>query len=186
MTPKSREYSSITTHLPVWLRNLPQADSPSRYYEFTAFAHDSLENSLSSGLTEAVASFLIEMNNKLDSILGMLSMDELRQAFPIEARCTEVGGAGLSFRSNHPFAEGTYVEVILVLCRIPLRLAGAIGRLSQLSPADFADAGADVGDVTDETFWRLDFTRIREQDLETVVRFVIQEERRIIREKKWA
>ena len=182
MAPENREYSSIATHLPVWLRELPQADSPSRYYEFTAFAHDTLENSLSSGLPEAVASFLIEMNNKLDSILGMLSMDDLRQACPIEARCTEVGGGGIRFSSDHPFTEGSYVEVILVLCRIPLRLAGAIGRLTLSSPENSAVAA----DISDDKFWRLNFTRIREQDLETVVRFVIQEERRIIREKKWS
>lgn len=178
MSDQRDTYTSIAAQFPVWIRKLPDGDSASVYQEYTAFAHDSLESSLSSNLPESVATFLIEMNNKLDSILGMLSIDELRQAFPIETRCTLVGGSGLTFQSDEPFEDGMYVEAVLVLCRIPLRLAGAIGKLSsndqQQSPSDSGNQ-----------LWRLDFTRIRERDLEMVIRFVIEEERRLIRQKKW-
>ncbi len=176
MPSKQGQYSSIAARFPVWLRQLPNGDSPSLYYEYTAFAHDSLENSLSSGLPEGVAEFLIEMNNKLDSILGMLSFEDLCKAFPTEVHCSEVGGSGVNFTSDIPFEDGAYVEAVLVLCRIPLRLAGAVGKLAKIPGAS--------QDAT-ESNWRLNFTRIREKDLETVIRFVIQEERRIIRQKKW-
>lgn len=178
MPSERREYSSISVQFPVWLRTLPDGECPSLYYEYTAFAHDSLANPLNSGLPEAVTAFLMEMNNKLDSILGLLSIEELRQAFPIEARCTEVGGSGLTLSTGVPFKNDTYAEAVLVLCRIPLRLAGAIGKLSPAAPEESTAAPG-------EALWRLNFTRIREQDLETVIRFVIQEERRIIRQKKW-
>jgi c-di-GMP-binding flagellar brake protein YcgR len=66
------------------------------------------------------------------------------------------------------------LEVVLMLSQFPLRMAGAIGRVIRAEP----DQG--------RTLYALDFTRIRERDLETIVQFVFQSQRDELREKKWS
>ena len=85
----------------------------------------------------------------------------------------DISGSGVHFHTPEPLPLPRYVEVIIVLSRFPLRLAGAVGRLSQQEHAE------------DRTVYTLDFTRIRERDLESIVQFVFQSQRDDLRGKKW-
>ena len=60
-----------------------------------------------------------------------------------------------------------------MLSRFPLRMAGAMGRILRLEEQDGLLVHA------------LDFTRIRERDLENIVQFVFQSQRDDLRGKKW-
>ena len=54
-----------------------------------------------------------------------------------------------------------------------MRLAGAMGRIIRCD------------DVDGTMVYALDFTRIRERDLESIVQFVFQSQRDDLRGKKW-
>ncbi len=125
------------------------------------------------GMSETLYSLLCSINGKLDMLLSMQSRDQIESDFPIPLDIVEISGAGVRFLSPTPLPLGQYVEVVLVLARFPLRMAGAIGRILRQDAQD----GQDV--------YALDFTRIRERDLESIVQFVFQSQRDDLRGKKW-
>ena len=85
----------------------------------------------------------------------------------------EISGAGVRFCTPDILPMEQYVETVIVLSRFPLRLAGAVGRIIRQDRQD------------DKTVYALDFTRIRERDLELIVQFVFQSQRDDLRVKKW-
>ena len=85
----------------------------------------------------------------------------------------EISGDGVVFTSPEVLELHQYVEAVIVLARFPLRVAGAIGRIVRLDEKDGM------------LFYALDFTRIRERDLESIVQFVFQSQRDDLRGKKW-
>ena len=175
MDEDRRKFSRIDTYLRAWVRILPSATSPAAYTDYavqpTAMPGRTLHGSK---LPDPVISYLEEMDKKLDMILSLLSQEHLQDHFPIKARVTNLGGAGLKFTSKEPFELGQYLEMVVIINRVPLRLAGAIGKIIRQEEAP------QLGPV-----WALDFTRIREQDLEAVVHFVFNAERQHIREQRW-
>jgi hypothetical protein len=127
----------------------------------------------SSGLSDGLVNALMAMDRKLDMILGIHSQDSLKKDFPHQIEVYEISGAGVKMTSSMPLAPGQFVEVVLVLTQAPIRMAGAIGRVVREE------------DVDGRKLWALDFTRIRERDLETIVQFVFQTQRDELRVKKW-
>jgi|GEM_PF-583353 len=179
MAEEKRNYSRVRTSLEAWFRQLHDADAQPIFRENIAPA-DLTASLKASGLTETASAFLQTMNSKLDAILGILSRDELLEDFPLKAEVYEIGGGGIRFQSTALFAAGEYLEAVLVLGKLPLRLASAIGRVGRDErPGTPGENGA-------LRHWAFEFTRIREQDLDEVVRYVLQEERRQIREVKLA
>ena len=124
------------------------------------------------GLAEVKAGQLI--NAKLDMLLSMQSRDDLSADFPIPLRIVEISGAGIRFETPEELLLESPVEAVIVLSRFPLRMAGAVGRIIRMDP---------LADGTTE--YALDFTRIRERDLESIVQFVFQSQRDDLRGKKW-
>ncbi len=124
-------------------------------------------------LPEALTQFLLEMDNKLDAILAQLQGENLQSLFPEQIRVTLIGGNGVEFSVPGPatagrLAEGVWLEAALQLSDFPLRVVFAAGALRALP------GGA----------WAMGFDRIQEKDREEIIRFVLDEERRQIREKK--
>ncbi len=74
----------------------------------------------------------------------------------------------MTFRSNSVTAP-CIMEIVAEIEQIPLRLAGAKGRVK---------AGKK------DNYWVMKFEKIREHDLESIIQFVFSEQREIIRTKK--
>lgn len=176
MSEEKRHYSRVQTNLHAWMRPLPSPQAPPIFNDSSNLLAGSSENLLhESRLPESLMNFLMDMDRKLQAILGMLGRDQLLADFPLQIIVTEISGAGIRFISDTALKIGEPMEVVVALSQIPLRLAGAIGKPTRIeeSPSDQQHAYA------------FEFTRIREAQLDQVIGFVLQEERRAIRERKW-
>ncbi len=125
------------------------------------------------GVSEPLYAMLSSINAKLDMLLSMQSRDQIEGDFPLAVEVIEISGAGVRFITPMELALDQYVEAVLVLARFPLRMAGAIGRVIRQDSRD------------GQPVYALDFTRIRERDLESIVQFVFQSQRDDLRGKKW-
>lgn len=158
------------------MRLLPSVDSPPI---FQSLPVPPPPPSGGSSLSDAVIDHLNHLDAKLDTILSLLSRDLIRDDFPLTAQVSEISGAGVKLVTDHGFSAGQPVEVVLVLSRMPLRLAGATGMtVRQEAPEHVEHPGLSQ--------WVVDFARIREPDLEAIVQFVFSEQRQHIREKRWS
>ena len=85
----------------------------------------------------------------------------------------EISGAGIKGISDKPLPMGQLAEVFITLTQLPVRMAAAIGRVLREEMEDGRYG------------WALDFTKIRDRDLESIVQFVFQTQRDELRGKKW-
>ncbi|WP_300157923.1 PilZ domain-containing protein [Solidesulfovibrio sp.] len=173
---EKRAFMRIPTRLTGRLRLLPGPDDMQVYRE-TPYPgsqglcpHDARE----AGMSEGLFSLLCSINTKLDMLLSMQSRDELSADFPVAVSIVEISGAGIRFTTSTELALEQYVETVIDLSRFPLRMAGAVGRIIR---QEVREDGS--------TEYALDFTRIRERDLESIVQFVFQSQRDDLRGKKW-
>jgi hypothetical protein len=127
---------------------------------------------------DALARFLIEMDHKLDAIIGLLQRDSLSAAFPGEGYIVRIGGSGLVFECRQLLDIGRYMELVLLLEEFPLRLLSVMVRVEACRTAGVL-AGAPDGRAYD-----MSYTHMREEDRETVIRFIFSEQRRLIRQRK--
>jgi hypothetical protein len=123
-----------------------------------------------SKLPEEVTNFLMEMNRKLDRVLGLMSQGNLRDDFPIDLEILELSGAGIKFRSQTSFALDTPLEVIIILGQVPLKMAGSKGRI--------------LGVEDDTKLYRFEFVDTLGSNMEAIVQFVFQQQRELIRKSK--
>jgi len=177
MSQDKHSYSRIATNIQAWLRPLPSPDAPAMLGNASELmgrstAAASLQDAR---LPESVVQFLLDMDRKLQSILGLLGRDQLLQDFPLRATVTEIGGDGVHLVSEEALPLELATEVVIALNPMPLRLVGAVGRVVRVESPEGPQPGAQV----------FEFTRIREAELDAIIAFVLQEERRHIRERKW-
>lgn len=165
-------YARVETRVRGYVRPAPSRDTlPLPYDNPVLKAEDEVPDLVKGGMSQAVADFLTSLDAKVDTVISLLSQKRLEDEFQTEIEVLEISGDGLRFVSEAPFADGDALEFALVLNQFPLRVASAVG---VVQPPD-----SGVGR-------RVDFTRIRETDLESLVGFVFQEQRSRIRETKWA
>lgn len=174
MANEKREFLRIPTRIKGHARHLESDAEMPLYREAPSsgpgvFGADSKE-----GLSDSLFALLSTINAKLDMLISVQSRESLENDFPIALDVIEISGAGLRFLSNDDIAQGANVEVVLILNQFPLRLAGAIGKIIR------------QGDEHGRKVYALDFTKIRERDLENIVQFVFQSQRDEIRGKKWS
>lgn len=118
---------------------------------------------------QPLARFLMALDSKLDMLIGMQGGASVREDYPLRLEVRDISGSGLGFQAADHFNEGEVLEVVLVLSDAPPRYVAATGRVVGSGPDGLA---------------RFEFTTIREDDRETVVQFVFQEEREQIRRSK--
>lgn len=123
-------------------------------------------------LHPALAAFLQAMSDKLDMLVGYLSRAQLDSEYT-QAEVLEIGAMGLALAKAGDLVPGQHLEVVVVLSDFPLQMASAVGVVA----GEAKRQGEDVR--------LLEFTRIREGDLERIVQFVFKEERARIRRDKW-
>lgn len=166
----------IPTRLSGYLRLLPDPEDIQIFREspFLGGGPGLCNDLRDAGMSEALHTMLCSINAKLDMLLSMQSRDELTADFPVTMGIVEISGAGVRFTASQELDVEQYVESVVVLSRFPLRMAGAVGRI--LRQEQSPDGS---------TVYALDFTRIRERDLESIVQFVFQSQRDDLRGKKW-
>lgn len=171
MSEEKRSFSRIPVRLKAQARVMSSIDSPQ------VFTGDALPQSISreellkkGKLSEELTTFLLEMDRKLDEIIGLLSQDFVKTDFSIDLEVMEISAAGLKFRTSQTFQSGDPLEIILYLSQAPLRMAGSKGRI--------LDKEEDTG------LYRFEFLDMRGSDMETIVQFVFKEQREQIRNSK--
>ncbi len=174
MSSQKRNYSRVETHLPGRLRLLAAGEEHSLYYGCSGcnLPADSPGRPKVAGMPESMLDFLEAINMKLDMLLSIASQDHLQNNFPESITIVEISGAGLIFTAKRDFHLDDRVEMVMFLSQVPLRIAGAIGRVHRRD------------EINGKSAWVVDFTSIRESDREAIVRFVFQQQREQIRESK--
>jgi hypothetical protein len=130
-----------------------------------------------SRLPGPVLDFLQDMDRKLDAILGHLLRQSLWRDFPEEGLVTELSGAGLTLESAAPLPDGDRLDILLLLEEYPLRtvcLQATV--LARGAGAPLPRPG----------IFSLAYDCAGEEDRETIIRFLFQQERRLLRRRKQA
>ncbi|WP_320008212.1 hypothetical protein [Maridesulfovibrio sp.] len=161
-------YASVATRIKGHGRISSSLESQPVYRGFSGMKKHPAEDLDDSRVPEWLKVYVIELDRKLDQLLGMQSKQNLDQDFPINLEILEISGNGMTFRSEEITAD-CILEAVVEIDQIPLRLAGAKGNVKTA-------AGKNI--------WKMDFEKIREHDLESIIQFVFSEQREIIRTRK--
>ena len=174
MDDEQRTFLRIPTNLHGRMRILNSERELQLFREapITSIAVSAMELK-AAGINEALINALQSMDRKLDMLIGIHSQDSLQEDFPHVLEVVEISGAGVKVACSYPLGVNQLVELVITLTQLPVRLAGALARVVREEPLD----GRQI--------WALDFTRIRDRDLETIVQFVFQTQRDELRVKKW-
>ena len=161
-------YASVKTRIKGHGRIAASLDSQPVYRGFTGMKKHPAEDLDDSKVPEWLRVYVTELDRKLDQLLGMQSKKDLTQDFPLDLEIINISGNGMTFRSTSVTAP-CIMEIVAEIEQIPLRLAGAKGRVK---------AGKK------DNYWVMKFEKIREHDLESIIQFVFSEQREIIRTEK--
>ncbi|KHK04311.1 PilZ domain-containing protein [Desulfovibrio sp. TomC] len=171
---EKRSYMRIPTRLRGHLRLLPDTEEVPLYRDSPPMGSTICSvDPRDTGMSEPLYAMLSTINSKLDMLLSIQNRDLLEADFPVSMDIVEISGAGVRFSTPEALPLDQPVEVVIVLSRFPMRLSGAMGRIIRCD------------DVDGKAIYALDFTRIRERDLESIVQFVFQSQRDDLRGKKW-
>lgn len=171
MSDEKRSFSRIAVRLKAHARVMNSIESI-QMFSGDATLEDSGRDCLfrNSKLPEDLTNFFARMDRKLDSILGLLSRENIKSDFPIDIEVMELSGAGIKFRSKKNFKDDEPLEVVILLSQVPLRMAGSKGRI--------------IGKDDDTELYRFEFVDVRGSDMEAIVQFVFQQQREQIRNSK--
>ena len=166
-------YAHVDVHLKGRMRLLSSAEE---LPVFNGYAHDEhvlADLTEKTNLPDALVTMLGSMNAKLEYLVALLEQDKLEQDFPLTFDVCCLSASEFYFNTEASITPNSFVEVVLPLSSVPFRVAGGIGRVIKGNHKTFGKV------------WQLHFTRIRETDLENIVQFVFQQERKRIREVHW-
>ena len=174
MDDEQRTFLRIPTKLRARLRMVGSETEPQLFREAPIVSSSVTSMELkNAGMPEALVNALMNMDRKLDMLIGLHASANLEEDFPHAFEVVEISGAGVKGVSDKPLPVGQLAEVVITLTQLPIRMAAAIGRVLREEAEDGRYA------------WALDFTRIRDRDLEAIVQFVFQTQRDEMRGKKW-
>lgn len=173
MSDEKRTFSRVKTRLTAYARVAESLDTPPMTGAAHTFESCSRDALASSGkLPEQLVTFLCEMDKKLDQMLSMMSQDQIRSDYPHTFEILEISGAGAKFRSDAKLKKDQPVDLILILNRFPLRMASTKAKI--------------VGKDSETDLFRLEFVNIIESELESIIQYVFQRQREMIRNAKRA
>jgi hypothetical protein len=81
------------------------------------------------GVSRELVKFLLHLNDKLDSILAMVSKDSAETIRFHKGTAVDIGGAGMKMAVDCPVSAGEYVHIQLVLSRRPMMHIDVYGRV---------------------------------------------------------
>lgn len=174
MDDEQRTFLRIPTKLRARLRLVATETEPQLFREAPIVSSSVTAMELkNSGMHEALVNALMNIDRKLDMLIGLHASASLEDDFPQACEVVEISGAGIKGISDRPLPVGQLAEVVITLTQLPIRMAAAIGVVLREETEEGRFA------------WALDFTKIRDRDLESIVQFVFQTQRDEMRGKKW-
>lgn len=168
MDRNTPHYASVKTRIKGHGRLSSSLESQPVYRGFTGMKKHPAEDLDDSKVPEWLKVYVTELDRKLDHLLGMQNKKDLKLDFPFDLEIIEISGNGMVFRSESVTTPGI-MEIVAEIEQIPLRLAGAKGHVK---------AGKKAHN------WLMEFEKIREHDLESIIQFVFSEQREMIRAEK--
>ena len=129
-----------------------------------------------SRLPESLLAFLVEMDRKLDTILGHMQRGTLTSDFPLEGHIVSISGSGLTFETETVLSVGEHMELLIFLEEFPLRVCSVMARVEKTVTKTVTGG--------DKKAFELRFVHLQEEDREAIIRFVFREERKRIRAQK--
>jgi c-di-GMP-binding flagellar brake protein YcgR len=114
------------------------------------------------------------MNDKLSSILSILTQQTLHEDFPVPVLIHDISGAGIRFSAHQEFELGQGVEVVIALSNQPQSLASAMGVILRGEKHQ------------GEELWALEFKNMNDCEREKIIQFVVARQREKIRERHLA
>lgn len=181
---QSQAYAKTPSFIRGRLRFLSGPDAPVSFTSGGPASAISREELIrQANLPEPFVIFLMNMDAKLDTLLSMMRKDSLEADFPFSLETMELSGSGVRFTTDAPIMPNSYLEIILFLGDYPSGIIGAVGKI-QPEPTQAGGNSLGAYDTASHP-WTMKFTRIREPDLDAIVQFVFQEERRRIREHRF-
>lgn len=173
MSNPERSFARIDTALKGYLRILPDGRLIPLFSCTKACSMSSmLTDSTQSDLPDTLLQFLGIMDEKLNTILGLLNRQTLSDDFPIPILIHDISGAGLRFNSELEFELGTAVEVVIALGSHTQVLAGAIGHVIRRD------------DCNGLVLWAMGFKDMRDSEREKIIQYVVAQQREQLRERR--
>ena len=171
MSVAERTFARIDTALKGYLRVLPDGNLMPLFNASPAATGPQLSEAAQDALPDGLVQYLRSMNEKLNSILALLTQQSLQEDFPATVLIHDISGAGLRFSADRDFRLGQAVEVVVALGSQPQSLAGTTGVLIR----EEEHRGHKV--------WALEFREMRESEREKIVQFVVDRQREQLRER---
>lgn len=120
--------------------------------------------------------FLLQLDEKLDQILAMLSKDGVDKGFPDQGIGTNISGSGMNIIAEKPVEPGKIIHANFVLSRLPLVLIDVFGEVVRAVPVD--EDGRAMYHLG------IKFLDLDPNDRERIIACVFQRQREIIRIRK--
>ncbi|WP_432736213.1 hypothetical protein [Maridesulfovibrio sp. FT414] len=166
---RTEHYASVKTRIKGHSRICRSAGEEPMFRGFSGLKKHPSEDLDDSKVPEWLKVYVIEIDRKLDQLLGMQSKKDLTADFPVQLEIVEISGNGMLFKTDTEIQLPCCMEAVIEIEQIPLRLAGALGPIQPGSPSNT---------------WTMKFETIREHDLESIIQFVFSEQRGQIRAVK--
>lgn len=162
-------YASVKTRIKGHGRFCESVAEQPLFRGFSGMQKHPAEGLDDSKVPEWLKVYVVELDRKLDQLLGMQSKENLKDDFPIDLEVIEISGNGIIFKTETDIKRNRIMETVIEIEQIPMRLAGAKGPIKSGKAKDT---------------WVMKFENIREHDLESIIQFVFSEQREHIRAEK--
>ena len=175
----SDQFVSIPTMIKGMFRMLAESEAP-RFCAGVAHAGSAFlreETLAHARQNDTVMRFLVELDRKLDTIIGLLQRESLVADFPEEGRIVRLSGAALVFECRHALKKGDTMELLMLLEEYPLRLLSVKAHVEGPHPGNTLTGPSNKA-------YDMGYTCVREEDREAIIRFVFSENRKLIRQQK--
>lgn len=169
MDRNSEHFASVKTRIKGHGRLCETVTDEPLFRGFSGMKKHPAEDLDDSKVPEWLKAYVIELDRKLDQLLGMQSKKDLMTDFPITLEVIQISGNGMVFKTDSDINVPCIMESVVEIEQIPLRLAGAKGTVK---------AGNKDGTLV------MKFENIRENDLESIIQFVFSMQRERIRAEK--
>jgi len=166
---EQREYSRVNARLKGFARRTSADDSHLFHSIVPQTSSDTSMNLSKAGFSDEVVDFFINLDDKLNLLMGMNNLEYLQQDFPEKIDIYDISGAGIRIRYSSDLPLETELEIVIMISHLPFTAVSAIGTVKE----QLEDGSS-----------RFMFTSLREADREAIVRFVFQQQREELRNRK--
>ena len=120
--------------------------------------------------------FLLQMDEKLDRILTLLSKDDAYSGPSKKGMGTNISGSGMKIIVDTPVQIGQIIHTNFVLSRHPLVFINVFGEVVQVTPADEGNGAIFTLGI--------EFLELNPNDRERIIACVFQRQREAIRKRR--